>query len=141
MMRHKILGFVKRIFVSAMMFFFSFCNLLSANPLECISMNNQECKVRPEILNVNSKGLLFFSNNDFFHLPITTIVKMLIMTHPLRSWARVKLGLDKKTLCIMFLLWAIWRCGNLLYLKVCWIYCLKKLNVKDVDCNLYPYSV
>ena len=25
----------------------------SAIPLSCISMNNQECKVRPEIINVN----------------------------------------------------------------------------------------
>ena len=43
--------FVKQIFISAM--FFS-CNLPSVNSLKCISMNNQECKVRPEIVNVNS---------------------------------------------------------------------------------------
>ena len=29
-------------------------NPLSAIPLSCISMNNQACKVRPEIVNVNS---------------------------------------------------------------------------------------
>ena len=52
-------GFVKRIFVSAMMFFG--CNLSRVNPLECVSMNNQECKVRPEIVNVNNKELVFFS--------------------------------------------------------------------------------
>ena len=46
-------GFVKQIFVSAIMFFG--CNLLSVNSLECISMKNQECKVRPETVNVNSK--------------------------------------------------------------------------------------
>ena len=51
-------GFVKRIFVSAMMFFG--CNLSSVNLLECVSMNNQECKVRPEIVNVNSKEPVFF---------------------------------------------------------------------------------
>ena len=28
--------------------------LTSANSLNCISMNNQECKVRPQIVNVNS---------------------------------------------------------------------------------------
>ena len=44
-------GIVKRIFVSAMMFFS--CNLSSVNPLKCISVNNQECKVRPEIVNFN----------------------------------------------------------------------------------------
>ena len=51
-------GFVKRIFVSAMMFFG--CNLSSVNPLECVSMNNQECKVRPEIVNFNSKEPVLF---------------------------------------------------------------------------------
>ena len=51
-------GFVKQIFVSAMMFFG--CNLSSINPLECVSMNNQECKVRPEIVNVNSNYSLFY---------------------------------------------------------------------------------
>ena len=49
---------MKRIFVSAMMFFG--CNLSSVNPLECVSMNNQECKVRPEIVNVNSDEPVFF---------------------------------------------------------------------------------
>ena len=52
------LGFVKRIFVSAMIFFG--CNLSSGNPLECVSMNNQECKVGPDIVNVNSKEPVFF---------------------------------------------------------------------------------
>ena len=46
------LKFVKRIFVSTMMFFS--CTLSIVNPLECVSVNNQECKVRPEIVNVNS---------------------------------------------------------------------------------------
>ena len=51
-------GFVKQIFVSAMMFFG--CNLSSVNPLECVSMNNQECKVRPETVNVNSNERVFY---------------------------------------------------------------------------------
>ena len=38
-------GFVKRIFVLAMMLFS--CNLPSINPLKYVSMNNQECKIRP----------------------------------------------------------------------------------------------
>ena len=53
--------FVKRIFVSAMMFFG--CNLSSVNPLECVSVNNQECKVRPEIVNVNSNEPVFYPFN------------------------------------------------------------------------------
>ena len=50
--------FVKRIFVPAMMCFG--CNLSSVNPLECVSINNQECKVRPKIVNVNSDELVFY---------------------------------------------------------------------------------
>ena len=49
--------FIKQIFVSTMMFFGS---LSSVNPLECVSMNNQECKVGPEIVNVNSNEPLFY---------------------------------------------------------------------------------
>ena len=49
---------MKRIFVSAMMFLG--CTLSSVNPLECVSTNNQKCKVRPEIVNVNSREPVFF---------------------------------------------------------------------------------
>ena len=34
--------------------------LISVNPLSCISMANKECKVRPEIVNINSNELLFY---------------------------------------------------------------------------------
>ena len=51
-------GFVKQIFVSAMMYFG--CNLSNVNPLECAPMNNQECKVRSETVNVNSNNPMFF---------------------------------------------------------------------------------
>ena len=36
------------------------CNLSSVNPLKCIPINNEECKVRPQIVNVNSKEPVFF---------------------------------------------------------------------------------
>ena len=51
-------GFVKQIFISAMMFFG--CNLSNVNSLKCVLMNNQECKIRPEIVNVNSDEPVFF---------------------------------------------------------------------------------
>ena len=35
-------------FFTAMTFFS--CNVLNVNSLECVSMNNQECKIRPEIM-------------------------------------------------------------------------------------------
>ena len=47
-----------KLFVSTMMFFS--CNLSNVNPLECISMNNQESKGRLEIFNVNSKEPVFY---------------------------------------------------------------------------------
>ena len=50
--------FIKQIVISAMMFFGS---LSSMNPLECTSMNNQECKVRPEIVSVNSNDPIFYT--------------------------------------------------------------------------------
>ena len=49
--------FIKQIFISSLMFFGS---LSSVNPLECISMKNQECKVRPEIVNINSNDPIFY---------------------------------------------------------------------------------
>ena len=47
----KMLRFIKKIFLTGLAVLSS---LTSANPLSCISMNNQECKVKPEIINVNS---------------------------------------------------------------------------------------
>ena len=49
--------FIKQIFVSTMIFFGS---LSSVNPLKCVLMNNQECKVRPEVVNINSNEPLFY---------------------------------------------------------------------------------
>ena len=35
-------------------------SLSTVNPLQCVSINNQECKLRPEIVNVNSKEPRFY---------------------------------------------------------------------------------
>ena len=37
-----------------------FGSLSIVNPLECISMKNQECKVRPEIVNINNNNPVFY---------------------------------------------------------------------------------
>ena len=50
--------FVKQIIISLMMFLG--CNLSSVNPLKSVSTNNQECKVRIEIVNVKSDETVFF---------------------------------------------------------------------------------
>ena len=49
--------FIKQIFISAAVLFSS---LLSVNSLECVSIKNEECKVRPEIVNINSNNPIFY---------------------------------------------------------------------------------
>ena len=53
------LRFIKIIFLTGLTVL-SFVNPLRATPLSCISMNNQECKLRPEIINVNSDEPVFY---------------------------------------------------------------------------------
>ena len=55
--RIKMFKFITQIFVSALIFFGSLSNV---NPLECISMSNQECKLRPTIVNIDSNEPLFY---------------------------------------------------------------------------------
>ena len=50
-------GFVKKGLFTGLTIWSS---LSSVNSLSCISMNNQECKVRPQIVNVNSNTPVFF---------------------------------------------------------------------------------
>ena len=45
--------FIKETIISALIFFDSLSNV---NSLECISMKNQECKGRPEIININGNN-------------------------------------------------------------------------------------
>ena len=50
-------GFIKKVFVVAVTFI-NF-NLSNVNYLECLPMNNQECKIRTEIINVNTNEPVF----------------------------------------------------------------------------------
>ena len=54
------LRFIKQIFISTIMLF---SGLLSVNSFECISLKNQECKVRPKIVNINSNHPIFYPFN------------------------------------------------------------------------------
>ena len=49
--------FIKKMSVSTLMFFRSLSNV---NSLECASMKNQECKIRPEIVDINSNNPIFY---------------------------------------------------------------------------------
>ena len=52
-------GFIKKGFFAGLTILSS-VNFLTITPLRCISMTNQECKVRPEIVNVNSDEPVFY---------------------------------------------------------------------------------
>ena len=53
----KIFRFVKKVFFVGLTILSSFT---SAVPLNCISMKNQECKARPQVVNVNSNNPIFY---------------------------------------------------------------------------------
>ena len=50
---NKMFGFMKKIFFTEMNFF-------SCSALKCVSINNQECKITPEIVNINSNESSFY---------------------------------------------------------------------------------
>ena len=52
--------FIKK-FVVTMSFFSG--NALNAISLKCFSMNNRECRIRPEILNIDSNEPMFYPFN------------------------------------------------------------------------------
>ena len=54
---YKMFRFIKKCFFIGSLFLSS---LLSTTPLSCISINNQACKVRPEIINVKSNKHVFY---------------------------------------------------------------------------------
>ena len=50
-------GFTEQIFISTLMYF---SNLSSVNSLERISIKNRECKVRHQIVDINSNNPIFY---------------------------------------------------------------------------------
>ena len=58
----KIFRFVKKVFFVGLTILsrFTKANSLNAIPLSCISMSNQECKIRPQVVNVNGDEAVFF---------------------------------------------------------------------------------
>ena len=69
------MGLSKKNFFTALMILG--CNRVRVNPLKFVSINNQECKVRPEIININSNEPLFY--------PLSSgnvmVVAMILMIH------------------------------------------------------------
>ena len=58
----KIFRFVKKVFFIGLTILSSFTNANSLNAitLSCISMNKEECKTRPQVINVNGNESVFF---------------------------------------------------------------------------------
>ena len=54
---YKMFRFIKKCFCIGSLLLL---NLLRTTPLSCISMNHQACKLRPEIVNVNSHEPVFY---------------------------------------------------------------------------------
>ena len=54
---HSVIVFIKKCFFTGLTFLSA---LVSVNSLSCISMNNQECKVTPQIINVSSDEPVFY---------------------------------------------------------------------------------
>ena len=59
----KIFRFVKKVFFMGLTILSNFTNASSLNAisLSCISMNNQECKTGPQVVNVNGDEPVFSS--------------------------------------------------------------------------------
>ena len=54
---YKMFVSIKKVFFTGLAFISS---LVSTTPLSCVLMNNQACKVRPEIINLNSNEPVFY---------------------------------------------------------------------------------
>ena len=53
----KIFRFVKKVFFLGITILSNFTNAIQLN---CISMRNQECKTRPQIINIKSNNPIFY---------------------------------------------------------------------------------
>ena len=71
----KIFRFVKKVFFLGLTILSSFTNALNAIPLSCISMKNQECKARPQVINTNSNNPIFYP----FSIKINAVVIAIIL--------------------------------------------------------------
>ena len=78
------LGFLKKFSIA--MTFFS-CNVLNGALLKCVSMINQECKIRSEIININTNEPLFYSDS----INMNTLLISLISSIHMQSYVLLML--------------------------------------------------
>ena len=65
------IGFIKKAFFTGLTIL---STLMGANSLNCISIKNTECKVRPKIINVNN------NESVFYHFSVKTS-KAVVVVH------------------------------------------------------------
>ena len=78
----KIFRFVKKVFFVGLTILSNFINencLLSATPLNCISMKNQECKTRPQVININSNNPIFYPVSIKINVVVIVIILIIHM--------------------------------------------------------------
>ena len=68
----KIFRFVKKVSFLALTIL---SNVIDA--LNCISMKNQECKTRPQVININSNNPIFYP----FSIKINVVVIVILIIH------------------------------------------------------------
>ena len=58
----KIFRFVKEVFFVGLPILSNFANVIPLNAIQlnCISMKNQECKTRLQVININSNNPIFY---------------------------------------------------------------------------------
>ena len=56
------------------------------NALDCISMKNSECKVRPEIININSNNPMFYPFSIKVINVMVIVIILMIHMENLCSW-------------------------------------------------------
>ena len=94
-------GFIKKVFFVAMTFFN--LNLSNVNSLEYVSMNNQECRTRTKIININNNEPVFYPfsinvnkcsgscnniNDPYANLCVPDVVKNInVKVFNLMSWS------------------------------------------------------
>ena len=49
---------------------FFICNVLNVNSLKCVSINKQDNKIKPKILNINGNEPLFY----LYNIPVISMV-------------------------------------------------------------------
>ena len=74
----KIFRFLKKVFFLRLTILSNFTNALNAILLNCISIKNQECKTRPQLININS-NILYFTLSVLKQIKAVVIVIILII--------------------------------------------------------------